>query len=196
MKNYEDIKKLRKSMEKALDAKRYEHSLGVEFTAACMAMKYGCDIENARIAGILHDCAKCIPDSEKILLCEKNGIEISAVEKKKPALLHAKAGAFLAKTQYGIKNEDIINAIMYHTTGRPDMSLLEKIIFLSDYIEPNRKTIPGLLEAREACFNDINAAMAVVLKNVLEYLESGKGQIDDKTRETFDFYKVYLPKED
>ena len=144
-----DMRKIRRAMEKTQDEMRYEHTLGVAYTAAALAMRYGASVENAQLAGLLHDCAKCLDDDKKIAICEKHNISITEVEKRNPFLLHAKAGSFLAMNKYKVHDSDVINAILNHTTGRPGMSLLEKIIFVADYIEPGRKKAPNLAEIRE-----------------------------------------------
>ncbi|MBP5198483.1 MAG: bis(5'-nucleosyl)-tetraphosphatase (symmetrical) YqeK, partial [Lachnospiraceae bacterium] len=112
MKTAEFIK-IRESLEKELDVKRYEHTLGVSFTAASMAMRYGVDIKSAQLAGLLHDCAKCISSKQKLSICKKNNIPISDIENDNPDLLHGKVGAYIAKTKYGVEDEDILNAITY-----------------------------------------------------------------------------------
>ena len=112
-----DIRKIRKSMEKNLDARRYEHTLGVAYTAASLAMRYGADINNAILAGMLHDCAKCLTNEKKISICEKYNIAINAYEQANPFLLHAKVGSFLAMKKYGVTDKDVINAILNHTTA-------------------------------------------------------------------------------
>lgn len=89
-------------------------------------MCHKADINKAKIAGLLHDCAKCIDDDEKLKECIKYHIEVTEYEKKSKSLLHAKLGAYYAKSKYNIDDTDIINAIKYHTTGRPNMSLIEK----------------------------------------------------------------------
>ena len=124
-----DIKKIRKKMEKTLDPKRFEHTLGVAYTAAALAMCYEVDINKAQTAGLLHDCAKCMSNEKKLLICEKHHIPVNDVEKKNPFLLHAKVGSYLAMKQFCIHDQDIINAILNHTTGRPGMSQLEKPSF-------------------------------------------------------------------
>ena len=126
-----DLKKIRKAMEKELDPKRYEHTLGVAYTAASLAMCYGADLNSALIAGMLHDCAKCLSNEKKISICKKHDLPINPAEEKNPFLLHAKVGSYLASKKYGVTDPDILNAILNHTTGRPDMSLLEKIVWLS-----------------------------------------------------------------
>ena len=159
MKKTNYLRKIRKAVQKAQDAKRFEHTLGVEYTAAALAMRYGSDIDSARAAGLLHDCAKCLSDEKRLSICRKNHIPVTEVERKNPFLLHAKAGAYLAREKYGIKDPDILNAIRSHTTGRKNMSLLEKIIFVADYIEPGRKHAPNLTDIRKLAFLDINRAM-------------------------------------
>lgn len=94
---------IRKRLKKELDKSRYEHTLGVMYTAASLAMAHGYDIEDAMLAGLLHDCAKCIPNDEKIKLCEKNHISINPTEYDNPGLLHASLGAFLAEHTYGLR---------------------------------------------------------------------------------------------
>ncbi len=121
--NTTDMRKIRRAMEKTLDEMRYEHTLGVAYTAAALAMRYGASVENAQLAGLLHDCAKCLDDDKKIAICEKHNISITEVEKRNPFLLHAKAGSFLAMNKYKVHDSDVINAILNHTTGRPGMSL-------------------------------------------------------------------------
>ena len=138
-----------------LNEKRYVHSVGVEYTAATLAFVYGADIQKARIAGLLHDCAKCIPTEEKLKKAKKYGLPINKSEKANPDLLHGKLGAYIAKEKFGIKDPDILSAITYHTTGHPGMSLLDKIIFVADFIEPNRKMIRDLTEIRREAYEDI-----------------------------------------
>ncbi len=183
-----DIAKIKKSMEKNLDDKRYEHTIGVAYTAASMAMRYGIDMESAFLAGLLHDCAKNISDEKKISICEKNNIPITDAEFKNPSLLHAKVGSFLALEEYHIKDMDILNAIRNHTTGRADMSILEKIIFIADYIEPGRKQAPHLEEIRKLAFTDLDKALICILEDTLVYLKKSNKFIDDTTRETYDYY--------
>lgn len=184
-----DITKIRKAMEKKLDPKRYEHTLGVAYTASSLAMRYGEDINNALLAGMLHDCAKCMSNEKKIAVCEKYNISISDAEKKNPFLLHAKVGSFLAMQKYGVTDKDVINAILNHTTGRPGMSRLEKIVWLADYIEPGRKQAPNLAAVRKMAFEDLDKALLMALEDTLEYLHKGKMEVDNMTQKTYDFYK-------
>lgn len=184
-----DISKIRKTLKKSLDDKRYEHTMGVAYTAASLAMKYGVNIEDAFLAGLLHDCAKCMDNDKKLHLCEKHKIPVSAAEKNNPFLLHAKLGRYIAQKKYHVQNEDILNAILNHTTGRPEMSPLEKIIYISDYIEPGRDQTPNLEDIRTVAFQNLNKALLMILTDTLEYLQRSEREIDPRTQETFDYYK-------
>ena len=183
-----DIKKIRKKMEKTLDAKRFEHTLGVAYTAASLAMRYDEDMNRALTAGLLHDCAKCISNEKKIAICEKHNIPINEVERENPFLLHAKVGSYMAMKQFNIHDQDIINAILNHTTGRPGMSPLEKIVYIADYIEPGRKQAPNLQLIRKMAFENIDQALVKILGDTLQYLESTGTPIDAMTQKTYDFY--------
>ena len=188
MKKTNQLRKIRKAVEKIQDARRFEHTLGVEYTAAALAMRYGSNMENARTAGLLHDCAKCLSDEKRLSICKKNHIKVTEVERKNPFLLHAKVGAYLAREKYEIKDPDILNAIQNHTTGRKNMSLLEKIIFVADYIEPGRKHAPNLAEVRKLAFMDIDRALLMILRDTLQYLKASGGDIDPMTDETWRYY--------
>lgn len=190
-----DIKKIRKSMEKAQDAKRYEHTLGVAYTAAALAMRYDESIKNAELAGLLHDCAKCLSDEKRLSICQKHNISMNEIERRNPFLLHAKVGSFLAMDEYHIRDMDIINAILNHTTGRPGMSKLEKIIFVADYIEPNRRHAPNLKEVRKLAFEDLDKALVAILGDILSYLKSTGGEIDPMTQKTYDYYVALAAEE-
>lgn len=184
-----DINKIRKSMEKCLDSKRFEHTLGVAYTAAALAMCNDVDTEAAIVAGLLHDCAKCLSNEKKLSMCEKRNMIISNVERNNPSLLHAKVGSIIAMEEYHVDDIDIINAIMNHTTGRPGMSMLEKIIFVSDYMEPGRNKAANLEYIRKLAFQDLDKALLKILEDTLIYLEKSEEDIDDMTQRTYDFYK-------
>lgn len=184
-----DMHKMRKQLAKALDTKRYEHTLGVAYTSAALAMRYGEDIQKAEIAGLLHDCAKCLDNDKRIQICKKNNIEITEAEQQNPFLLHAKVGGYLANAKYKIEDEDIINSICFHTTGRPGMSLLEKIVYIADYIEPGRDHAANLDEVRRLSFDDLDEALIQILEDVLAHLKSSKKEIDPMTQKTYEYYK-------
>ncbi len=183
-----NIIKMEKKLKKELDEERYQHTLGVMFTAASLAMCYGADIERAQAAGLLHDCAKCIPNDKKIKMCEQYGIEINKTERRVPSLLHSKLGAYLAKSRYGIDDPEVLSAIQYHTTGKPNMTVLEKIIFIADYIEPMRFKAKNLAAIRKMAFHDLNQTVCMILEDTLHYLDEGQGEVDEMSRSAFRYY--------
>lgn len=186
------IRELSRAMEKELDPERYEHTLGVMYTSAALAMRHGVDLEQAMTAGLLHDCAKCISSRKKIKLCSKYGIPVSEVEYKNPSLLHAKLGAFLAESKYQIHDREILRAIASHTTGRPGMSLLEMIVFIADYMEPGRRRLPNMDEVRRLAFENIEECLYRILEDSLVYLKKKDLAIDTMTEKTYDYYKEKL----
>ena len=141
------------------------------------------------VAGLLHDSAKCLSHQKRLSVCKKNHIKVTDIEEENPVLLHAKVGAFYAKEKYNVSDDEILDAITYHTTGRPDMGLLEKIIYVADFIEPHRKKLPRLNEIRKIAFEDLDMAIYMILENSLLYLEKGNSKIDLKTQETYEYYK-------
>lgn len=152
-----------------LTPKRYKHTQGVAQESLQLAQRYGADTDKAYIAGLLHDCAKCFTDEEKLKLCEKYDLVLDDILKSQPDLTHSFLGAKLAYEEYGIEDSEILDAIAYHTTGRPNMSLLEKIVFIADYIEPNRDYFEGLDKIRELAYADIDKAVIYSLENTINY---------------------------
>lgn len=186
----ESMDEIKKSLKKELDKSRYEHTLGVMYTAGALAMAYGADLNQAMLAGLLHDCAKCIPNDEKFTLCKKYRIELTQAEKDNPALIHAKLGAFLARKKYHVTDEEVLHAILVHTTGEPGMNLLDKIIYIADYIEPGRDKAENLSIVRPLSFKDLDAALCKILGDTLEYLKSTGKEIDALTEQTYQYYKA------
>ena len=182
------IPEIRDKMKKIQDGRRFEHTLGVAYTAACLAMCNDIDPQKAELAGLLHDCAKCLTNEKRIQICEKHNIEINAAEQKNPFLLHAKVGAYQAEAKYDIHDEDILGAIRWHTTGKPEMTMMEKIVFIADYIEPCRTHSSRLPELRKLAFRDIDAALVEILKDTLQYLQTTNTEIDPMTKQTYDYY--------
>ena len=186
----ERFNKIKKALKKELDKDRYEHTLGVMYTSACLAMANDYDMEKAQLAGLLHDCAKCIPNEKKLKICAKNNIPITQVEKDNPFLLHAKVGAFLARVLYEVEDEEILHAISVHTTGAPAMNTLDKIVFIADYIEPKRDKAANLKEIRKTAFEDLDEALKMILSDTIHYLNGSKNDknIDPMTIETYHYY--------
>lgn len=186
------ISDIQKDLKHKLNPARYEHTIAVMYTAASLAMKHSCNIQKTMLAAVLHDSAKCIPIDKVLQLCEKYNIEVNETEHKSPYLLHAKLGAFIAAKKYHINDKEIITAILNHTTGRPHMSLIEKIIFVADYIEPNRTKAKNLAEIRICAFENLNKAVAMIMHDTLNYLNTIESPIDPMTQFAYDNYKTYL----
>lgn len=151
-----------------LPEKRYIHTLGVLETAILLAEKYGVNTKKAELAAIFHDYAKYRPVSEMraIVIEQKMGNTFLTYGRE---LLHAPVGAYLVKKEVGIDDEEVLDGIRYHTTGRPNMTILEKIIYLSDYIEPNR-SFPGVEEVRMLAQKDLDEALIKAISNTIMFL--------------------------
>jgi predicted HD superfamily hydrolase involved in NAD metabolism len=184
---------IKKQLKKRLDKERYDHTLGVMYTAGCLAMAYSdadhVSMEQAMLAGLLHDCAKCYSPEEQLRLCKKNHIATTTAEKSNPGLLHAKLGAYFAEKKYGVTDANVLHAIQVHTTGAPGMNTLDKILYIADYIEPGRYKADNLPEVRRLAFVNLDETMLKILSDTLEYLEKRGGTIDPMTQLTYEYYK-------
>ena len=187
-----ELEVLRGRMKAVLSQSRYRHSLGVEEVACDLALINGYNTDKASIAGILHDCAKCLTEDELVEECKKYHVPVSEIELKSKQLIHAKLGAVYAETIYGVKDQEILDAITWHTTGRPAMAVLEKIIFIADYIEPNRKPLPGMDDIRRTAYEDLDGAVYLISENSLNYLSETGALMDTMTVETYDYYKAVI----
>ena len=184
-----DFAKIEKKLSKYLDEDRFQHTMGVMYTSACLAMVHGYDVKDAQVAGLLHDCAKCIPAKKKLKICKENKIPVTDFEREHTFLLHAKVGAWVAREKYGVTDPEILSAITWHTTGKEDMTLLEKIVYIADYIEPARNKAPRLPEIRKIAFEDLDHCMYAILHDTLEYLDGDPRDIDQATIRAYDYYK-------
>ena len=183
-----EIINIQNKLRKKLSEYRFYHSIGVQYTAAALAMRYGQDIYLASLAGVLHDCAKYMSDEDIISKCVKHNIDIDEDEKLHPQLLHGKLGAYYARKKYRVESEEVLKAIKYHTTGTPNMTTLQKIIYISDYIEPNRKDIAGLEEIRMVAFVDLDRAVIQKLTNTSNYLKIKDVSMQGIALETYNYY--------
>ena len=145
---------------------RYRHTLGVADTAQRLAAAWNISTDKARLAGLLHDCGKEAGD----------------------ALSHGPIGAKLARTEYGVEDEEILSAIACHTTGKPDMSTLDKIIFIADYIEPGRDQAPHLDELRTLAYQDLDRTLLRILEDTFDYLKASGKDIDSRSLDTYHYY--------
>ena len=189
-----NIIKMQKKLKKYMDEMRFHHTMGVMYTAAALAMRYEGDIEQAQVAGLLHDCAKCIPNEKKLKLCRQNNMTVSDVERSSPYLLHARLGSYIASVKYHIEDPEILSAIEFHTTGRAGMTLLEKIVFTADYIEPMRSKAANLPEIRKMAFTDLDFAVYMILRDTLAYLKKEKTCLDNQTTVAYNYYSKLIEK--
>lgn len=145
-------------LKERLPEDRLKHSLGTMNAAMELALLYGIDCDKAEFAGLLHDCAKGMTEKELLDFCDARRTEISGFYKECPRLLHGVVGAAIVKDEFEVTDQDILNAIRFHTTGRKGMSDLEKVIYLADLIEPTRE-FPGVDELRKLVKEGLNQAM-------------------------------------
>ena len=186
------IEEIQEKLRVEFKGNRFSHTLGVQYTSICLAMRYGADLKKAELAGLLHDCAKQLPESEMISICETYGEEISEFEYMHPFLLHGKAGACVAQKEYGINDTEVLDAMRYHTTGRPEMTQIEEIVFVADYIEPGRKHAENLDMLRQMAFVDLKQTVLIILEQTLDYLKRTDAAVDQSTVVTRDYYKALL----
>ena len=170
-----------------LKHKRIPHVLGTEQEAIRLAQAYGADVEKARRAALLHDCTKKLEMDEQLALCAKYGIELDELEQVALKLLHSKTGAAIARDVFGVDDE-IYSAIWYHTTGRAGMTLLEKIIYLADYIEPTRD-FPDVDVLRKACYEDLDKGLLLGLEMSIEEMQRMGNPVHHATVEARDALK-------
>lgn len=190
------VEQMKEKLSTMLTEHRYVHSLGVMETAEKLALLFGADREKAVIAGLLHDCAKQIEKPVQLAMCEKLGLELDAVKRENPALLHAELGAELAEKEFGVDDPEILGAIRYHTLARKNMTDLEKILYLSDMMEPNRRDYEGLAELRDISEKNLDEATLFGLELTIAHVER-KGQILHKqTMEAEKYYRNLLQKEE
>ncbi len=175
---------------------RYTHSLGVVETAKKMAEVFNVDIEKTEIAALLHDCAKQIPHTEQLEMCKKFNITLDEVKEKELGLLHAELGAYLAEHDFGINDKEILDAIRYHTLGRKNMTDLEKILYLSDIIEPNRKNFDGLSELRSLCFENLDKALLFGFGLTIAHTNRNGHILHNQTREAEKYIREKLRMEE
>lgn len=183
------IDNILKELKPKMKPERYAHTIGVMFTAANLAYAHNADAKKAMLAGALHDCGKLIGIHDYITVCKEKNIPIRECAYKSPYLLHADLGAYFAQNDYHVEDEEVLHAILVHTTGCPNMSLLDKIIFLADYIEPLRHPFDGLDHLRKVAYEDLDHAVFLECENVISYIKSRGLTMDPITRETYEYYK-------
>lgn len=171
-----------------LDNWRFVHSISVATTAANLAGIYNVDAEKARLAGLLHDITKNMPFDEQIKLLDAHGYRLTVEDMNAKSVVHGYSGACLARDKYNIDN-DVFKAIFTHTMGEPGMSDLQKIIFISDYIEPFRDNIDGVEDLRKMAFTNLDLTVYSVSKRTLDYLIATNRPVHNQTVKVCEFYK-------
>ena len=175
------IQQLEAVVVKLLDPKRVPHVLGCRYAAVELARRWGVDEVDAARAALLHDITKALDGALQLTLCQEYGIILDDFSKAYPKTLHALTGSLVAERIFG-ENKAVVDAIASHTTGKAEMNDLEMIIYIADYMEPNR-TIPGVEELRRLAFTDIDAAMKLGLEMTLEHLNRQGAEVSPESRE-------------
>lgn len=178
---------LREQAYAMLKAKRIAHVAGCETEAVALAMRWGEDPELAAEAAILHDVTKRMKNDEQLAFCRQRGIQLAPSEEASPRVLHAITAAAYAAERFGV-SETVANAIRWHCTGRPDMSLMEKIVWLADFIEPTRD-YPGVDKMRELAFEDIDLALRTAFRMTLRFIEENGASPCDITEKALQYYE-------
>ena len=181
------LSKLRPVALSYLKHKRIPHVLGTEQEAIRLAERYGADVEKARVGALLHDCTKKLDMEAQLALCRHYGIELDELEQKALKLLHAKTGAAIARDVFGV-DEEIYSAILWHTTGHANMTLLEKILYLADYIEPSRD-FPGVDKLRAVCYKNLDAGLLMGLEMTIGEMNAMGNPVHHATIEARDALK-------
>ena len=181
------LERLRPVALSCLDHRRIPHVLGTEQEAARLAERWGADVEKARRAALLHDCTKKLNLPEQLALAERFRVPLDEMERREIKLLHSKTGAGIAGAVFGT-DEEITGAIRWHTTGRGGMTLLEKVLYLADYIEPTRD-FSGVEALRRACYEDLDAGLLLGLEMTIGEMEARNAPIHPKTLEARDALK-------
>jgi nicotinate-nucleotide adenylyltransferase len=184
-----EIGKMQEKLKKMLTPRRFAHCVGVMETAAELARAHGEDPERARVAGLLHDCAKNLPYDYMPDMCAQRGVVLDEMKRAQPGLIHADLGAALCRELFEVTDEDVCAAIANHTLGRERMSVLEKIVYLADCIEPNRKPSRELETLREIAYEDLNLAMRLGAEMALKRVRSRNRPVHPQSQRTLEYYE-------
>lgn len=175
-----EIEQIKGLLAQLLSPTRFNHSMGVSQEAVKLAKHYGANVEKAMLAGLVHDCVKEIDFNEMVNMCALYGVELDAVSKEEKKLIHAQLGAAYAKKEFNIDDDEIYDAIKYHTTAKANMPILTKIIYVADYIEPNRE-FDGVEGLRRLAYIDLDAAILDGLDYTINQLIGKKRMLHQET---------------
>ena len=184
-----DLKQLRACSYSMMRAKRLPHVMGVEEEAVKLAQRWGADPELARRAGILHDCTKYYELPEQLDICEEYGVRLDALEQKAVKLLHSKTGACIARGVFG-QPDAVYDAIFWHTTGKADMTTLEKVLYIADYMEPNRD-FDGVERLRHLAYTDLDKAMLLGVEMTIQEMQQRQVPIHTNTLQARDWLRQH-----
>lgn len=183
-------------LKKMISEKRLRHTLGVRDTAVEMALRWHAPVIRCAVAGLLHDCAKGMPEDKLFRMAAECGLMSEDTGMHSYPVLHGPVGAHLAKEKFGVKDREILNAIIYHTVGRPGMTNTELIVFVADAIEPNRENYPTLQAIREAAGSNLNRAAYISIRGTYDYLSASGKPFDPASLATLQFLKARLEQEE
>lgn len=184
------MEEIKKFLKENLSERRYNHVLGVAFSAKELAKLNGEDEKKAELAALLHDVAKEVDINEQIQLLKKNDFSVTEIEESSPQVLHGFTGVILAKEKFNIKDDEVLNAVAYHTTGKAKMTTLEKIIYIADYIEPNRD-YPGVDLLREVTYKNLNEGVLMGINNTIKLLLEKDAVIHPLTIEARNYLVIH-----
>lgn len=184
-----DLNQLRACSYSMMRAKRIPHVMGVEEEAVKLAQRWGADPELARRAGILHDCTKYYELPEQLDICEEYGVRLDALEQKAVKLLHSKTGACIARGVFG-QPDAVYDAIFWHTTGKADMTTLEKVLYIADYMEPNRD-FDGVERLRHLAYTDLDKAMLLGVEMTIQEMQQRQVPVHTNTLQARDWLRQH-----
>ena len=184
-----DLSQLRACSYSMMRAKRIPHVMGVEEEAVKLAQRWGAEAELARRAGILHDCTKYYELPEQLDICEEYGVRLDALEQKAVKLLHSKTGACIARRVFG-QPDAVYDAIFWHTTGKADMTTLEKVLYIADYMEPNRD-FDGVERLRHLAYTDLDKAMLLGVEMTIQEMQQRQVPIHKNTLQARDWLRQH-----
>ncbi len=184
----DDFLDIKEKLKEILSEYRYQHSLGVADASFLLAERHGVNTQKAYLAGLLHDCAKELSLCKQVALALRSDYAFDLYQILFPSLLHAPAGSVYAKKEFGIEDEEVLKVIAKHILGTPNMSDLEKIVFVSDYFEENR-ILPWKEEIRVAAYNDLDSAVLLSCGVTIDYLQRSGKRIHPKLLKTRDYYR-------
>lgn len=165
------LESMKQELRQMLSPKRYAHSIGVMNLSKELAQRHGCNVEKAEIAGLLHDCAKELDEEETLRILDGLGSQVDALTRSMRSLWHAPAGAVLCREKFGIDDDEIYEAVFYHTVGKPDMNRLSEIIYIADLTEEGRDAyLPWAPAMRELAKKDLQGALVGVIDRTMCFL--------------------------